>query len=143
MPTDAHVPPDAPEGFTVRAAARSAALGRHRPRRRGNLAQVVLCFGSCVLSLYRPHPLRRVPIHCLYGLRLVLPPHDIRDCWALHALANPLYLRRFLFPALPCVAPYRVRGGVKVVSMTPSYPRDTVVHAWLLSATSGKPYLVR
>ena len=34
-----------PESPTVRAAARSAPLGHHRPLRRGNLAQVVLCFG--------------------------------------------------------------------------------------------------
>jgi len=34
---------------SVLAVARSAPLGRHRPERRGNLAQVVLCFGTSTL----------------------------------------------------------------------------------------------
>jgi hypothetical protein len=34
----------------------------------------------------------------------------------LHGLAKPAYLGRFLFSALPCVAPYCAPGGVKVGS---------------------------
>jgi hypothetical protein len=34
---------------------------------------------------------------------------------------------QFLRSALPCVALYCARGGVKVVSMSPSYPCNTVV----------------
>ena len=37
-------------------------------------------------------------------------------CRALRGVANPAYLRAFLFSALPRVAPYCVPGGVKVVS---------------------------
>ena len=47
--------------------------------------------------------------------------------------ASPGLLSRFLFSALPCVAPYCVRGGVRVVSsgvkMSPLYPYNTVVYA--------------
>ena len=43
--------------------ARSAALGRHRPEQRGSAAQPVLCFGRCVLPLYRPYyPPRRIQL---------------------------------------------------------------------------------
>src|SRR5918994_680586 len=38
-------------------------------------------------------------------------------CRGLHRLANPAYLSRFPFSALPCVAPYCVPGGVRVVSI--------------------------
>ena len=34
----------------------------------GSAAQAVLCFGTNTLSLYRPYPSRRIPIHCLYTL---------------------------------------------------------------------------
>ena len=34
----------------------------------------------------------------------------------MHGFANPTYPSQFLFSALPCVALYCVRGGVKVVS---------------------------
>jgi hypothetical protein len=37
-------------------------------------------------------------------------------CRGLHRLANPAYLSRFLFCDLPCVAPYCVPSGVRVVS---------------------------
>jgi hypothetical protein len=37
-------------------------------------------------------------------------------CRGLQRVAKPAFLGRFLFFALPCVAPYCVRGGVKVVS---------------------------
>jgi hypothetical protein len=37
-------------------------------------------------------------------------------CRDLQGVANPLYLSRFLFCGLPCVAPYCVRGGLRVVS---------------------------
>jgi hypothetical protein len=33
-----------------------------------------------------------------------------------HGVANPPYLRRFLFSGLPCVAPYCAPGGIRVVS---------------------------
>ncbi len=39
-----------------------------------------------------------------------------RGLWALQTVANPAYLGRFLFTALPCVAPNCVRGGIKVMS---------------------------
>jgi hypothetical protein len=38
-------------------------------------------------------------------------------CRGLHRLANPAYLSLFLFSGLPCVAPYCVPGGVRVVSI--------------------------
>src|SRR5918998_6763166 len=37
-------------------------------------------------------------------------------CRGLHGLANPAYLSWFPFSALPCVAPYCVPGGIRVVS---------------------------
>jgi hypothetical protein len=37
-------------------------------------------------------------------------------CRGLHRVANPAYLRGFLCSALPCVPPYGVPGGVRVVS---------------------------
>jgi hypothetical protein len=37
-------------------------------------------------------------------------------CRGLHRNANPAYLRGFLCSGLPCVAPYCVPGGVRVVS---------------------------
>src|SRR5215203_5183066 len=37
----------------------------------------------------------------------------------LHRFANPPYLGRFPFSALPRVAPYCVPGGVRVVSISP------------------------
>ncbi len=37
-------------------------------------------------------------------------------CGGLHKLADPAYLSPFLFSALPCVAPYCARGGIRVVS---------------------------
>ena len=37
-------------------------------------------------------------------------------CRGLHVLANPAYLSGFLCSALPCVAPYCVPGGIRVVS---------------------------
>src|SRR5215204_2044132 len=37
-------------------------------------------------------------------------------CWDLQGVANTAYLSRFLYPGLPCVAPYCARGGVRVVS---------------------------
>ena len=39
----------------------------------------------------------------------------------LHGFANTAYLRHFLFPGLPRVAPYCARGGVKVVSGLPVF----------------------
>src|SRR5918997_4246289 len=44
-------------------------------------------------------------------------------CRDLHRVANPAYLSRFPFSALPCVAPYCAPGGIRVVSTSPSYPR--------------------
>ena len=48
----------------------------------------------------------------------------------MQGLANALYLRAFLFSDLPLVAPYCVRGGVKVVSgvatTSPSGRRELV-----------------
>src|SRR5215208_6379149 len=49
-------------------------------------------------------------------------------CRGLHRVANAAYIGRFLFSGLPHVAPYCVRGGVRVVSISPSYSPDTVVH---------------
>ncbi len=37
-------------------------------------------------------------------------------CRGLHNLENPAYLSRFPFSGLPCIAPYCVPGGVRVVS---------------------------
>ena len=38
-------------------------------------------------------------------------------------VCRSLYPSGFLFLRLPCVAPYCARGGVGVVSTSPSYPR--------------------
>src|SRR5215211_5730345 len=46
-------------------------------------------------------------------------------CRGLHGLANAPFLRRFPFSALPCVAPYCVRGGIRVISILPSYLAST------------------
>src|SRR5215207_3025408 len=46
-------------------------------------------------------------------------------CRSVHTLANPAYLSGLLFCGLLCVAPYCARGGVRVVSTSPSYrPND-------------------
>jgi len=37
----------------------------------------LLCFGSCTLSLYRPYPSRRIPIHRLYRSCSVLCAQDV------------------------------------------------------------------
>src|SRR5215216_2127438 len=37
-------------------------------------------------------------------------------CRGLHELANTAFLRRFLVSGLHAIAPYRARGGVRVVS---------------------------
>src|SRR5829696_9755052 len=37
-------------------------------------------------------------------------------CRGVHGLANPAYLSHFLFPGLPCVAPYCVQVRVKLGS---------------------------
>jgi hypothetical protein len=42
-----------------------------------------------------------------------------------HRLANPAYLSRFLFSGLLRVAPYCVPGGIRVVSILPSYMAST------------------
>jgi hypothetical protein len=39
-------------------------------------------------------------------------------CRGVQGVANPAYLSHFLFSGLPCVAPYCVPGGVRVVSMS-------------------------
>ena len=49
-------------------------------------------------------------------------------CGGLQGLAKPLYLGGFLCSGLLRVAPYCVPGGVRVVSILPSYPPNTVVH---------------
>jgi hypothetical protein len=41
--------------------------------------------------------------------------------------ANPAYLSRFLYSGLLRVASYCVPGGVRVVSMSSSYPLKTFV----------------
>ena len=49
------------------------------------------------------------PLYC--SLRVIIH--------ALQGIANPAFLIRFLCSVLPCVAPYCVPGGVKVVSISP------------------------
>jgi hypothetical protein len=51
-------------------------------------------------------------------------------CRHLLRVANPAYLSRFLFPPWHADAPYCIRGGVRVVSISSSYSRDTLVHRW-------------
>jgi hypothetical protein len=46
-------------------------------------------------------------------------------------------LGRYPFCTLPCDAPYCVPGGVRVVSASPSYPRNTVVRLQYFSVTIG------
>jgi hypothetical protein len=43
-------------------------------------------------------------------------------CRGLLRLANPAYLKGFLFPGLLRVAPYCVPSGIRMVSISPSYP---------------------
>jgi hypothetical protein len=63
----------------VRSAARSVPpRGHHRPRRRGNAAQEVLCFGSRTLPLYLPHPPCRIPRFRLYGFGRYSPHMTLR-----------------------------------------------------------------
>ena len=53
------------------------------------------------------------------GLEPLTPAHyerSVKGCWALHTLANPVFLRGFLCPALPTVAWYCVRVMVKLGS---------------------------
>src|SRR5215216_1109225 len=55
-------------------------------------------------------------------------PHyecSVRRCRGVQRLANPAYLKGFLFSALLRVAPYCVPGGIRVVSMSPSYRSST------------------
>ena len=52
-----------PKSPTLRAAARSADRRCHRPRRRGNLAQGVLCFGTNTLSQNRVSYPHEAPSH--------------------------------------------------------------------------------
>ena len=42
-------------------------------------------------------------------------------CTGLHKVANSPYLSQFQFSAFPCVAPYCVLGGVRVVSEAGGY----------------------
>ena len=49
-------------------------------------------------------------------------------CWGLPEVANPVYLEGFLCLGLLYVAPYCVPGGVRVVSISPSYSPNTVVY---------------
>jgi hypothetical protein len=46
----------------------------------------------------------------------------------LQGFANLAFLSRFVFSGLLCVAPYCVPGGVRVVSISSLFPRNTVVH---------------
>jgi hypothetical protein len=46
---------------------------------------------------------------------------------ALQGVANPVYVRRFLFSRLLSVAPYCVPSGIRVVSIASSYSSDTIV----------------
>src|SRR5919107_1069221 len=53
------------------------------------------------------------------GLKPLTPAHyecAVSGCWGLQELANPVYLKGFLCSALPCIAPYCVPGGIRVVS---------------------------
>jgi hypothetical protein len=61
-------------------------------------------------------------------------------CRGLQSLANTPYLKGFLCCALPRVAWYGVPGGVRVVSISPMYPRHTVVLSSSLQLKSGKIY---
>src|SRR5215212_9006227 len=55
-------------------------------------------------------------------------------CTGLQWLANAAYLEGFPFPALPCVAPYCVPGGIRVVSTSPrSGPSHGLDSPWLTS----------
>jgi hypothetical protein len=56
----------------------------------------------------------------------------------LHGLANSAYLSRFLFSALPCVAPYCAPGGIRAVSTSPSY-RPTDHHDLVVELDLGQP----
>src|SRR5215218_4901125 len=49
----------------------------------------------------------------------------VRRCRDLQGIANAAYLEGFLFPGLLRVAPYCVPGGLRLVSISPSYPPST------------------
>ena len=55
-------------------------------------------------------------------------------CRDLQEFANPAFLGRFLFSALPGVAPYCARGGIRVVSISPSRPPRTQLFCLLRSS---------
>ncbi len=68
-------------------------------------------------------------------------------CQALHTIADPLYLSRFLFSALPRVAPYCLPGGVKVVSVFRCSPAASVGSGqpklWPFTAASPRKKVVQ
>src|SRR5215217_2685362 len=49
-------------------------------------------------------------------------------CRVLHGIAVFPYLSRFLFPGLPCIAPYCAPGGVRVVSKLVRHVRLRLQH---------------
>jgi len=56
-----------------------------------------------------------------------------------HRSANPPYIRSFLFSGLLRVAPYCVRSGVRVVSISPSRPQATPPRARHGCSTLRRP----
>jgi hypothetical protein len=81
-----------------------------------------------VLDQIGDPPARVLEVGCGEGDLAVALDRDGRRCRGLHRLADVAYLSGFLCCALPYVAPYCVRGGVRVVSIALSYPPHTVVH---------------
>jgi hypothetical protein len=49
-------------------------------------------------------------------------------CRGVQRIANPAYLNDFLFYGLPCVAPYCVPGGIRVVSGRVTYVQSHSGH---------------
>src|SRR5919107_4191927 len=62
------------------------------------------------------------------GLEPLTPAHyecTVSRCRGLPRVAIPAYLNGFPFSTLLRVAPYRVPGGIRVVSISRSYPYNT------------------
>jgi hypothetical protein len=59
-------------------------------------------------------------------------------CRGVHGVANPAYISRFLFSALPHVAPYCAPGGVRVVSGIRALALPRFRAVFLVPATLSK-----
>jgi hypothetical protein len=91
--------------------------------------QVKMAGPHSLYEFIRESPVRGLYLQIQYGMRadertraaFLLITSDnsgiAETCRGLHGPANPAYLSCILCSALPSVAPYCVRGGIRVVSI--------------------------